>query len=107
VYALILFFHFLRKRVCKRSRNVNNKCCVVVTAVEQSLQPGDNAWWQSCVRKARASCAQSFALWQQATIEITRRDHSPRALVITFNRSQVDIGRASTQRLLLVRASHI
>jgi len=26
--------------------------------------------------KARAACAQSFALWQQATIEITRRHHS-------------------------------
>jgi len=29
-----------------------------------------------CVRKSRAACAQSFAPWQQATIEITRRDHS-------------------------------
>jgi len=29
-----------------------------------------------CNRKSRAACAQSFALWQQATIEITRRDHS-------------------------------
>jgi len=29
-----------------------------------------------CDRNARAACAQSFALWQQATIEITRRDHS-------------------------------
>jgi len=28
------------------------------------------------IGKARAACAQSFALWQQATIEITRRDHS-------------------------------
>ena len=27
-------------------------------------------------RKARAACAQSFALLQQATIEITRRNHS-------------------------------
>jgi len=27
-------------------------------------------------RKARAASAQSFTLWQQATIEITRRDHS-------------------------------
>ena len=27
-------------------------------------------------RKARAASAQSFALWQQATIEITQRDHS-------------------------------
>jgi len=29
-----------------------------------------------CDRKARVACAQSFTLWQQATIEITRRDHS-------------------------------
>jgi len=28
------------------------------------------------IGKARAACAQSFTLWQQATIEITRRDHS-------------------------------
>jgi len=31
-----------------------------------------------CDRKSRAACAQSFAPWQQATIEITRRDHSRR-----------------------------
>ena len=29
-----------------------------------------------CDRKARAACAKSFTLWQQATIEFTRRDHS-------------------------------
>jgi len=29
-----------------------------------------------CDRKSRAACAQSFAPWQQATIEITRRDQS-------------------------------
>jgi len=29
-----------------------------------------------CDRKSRAAYAQSFAPWQQATIEITRRDHS-------------------------------
>jgi len=28
-----------------------------------------------CDRKARAASAQSFALWQQATIEITRSVH--------------------------------
>jgi len=32
--------------------------------------------WYCCDRKSRAACAQSFAPWQQATIEITRRDHS-------------------------------
>jgi len=29
-----------------------------------------------CDRKARAACAQSFAPWQKATIEIMRRNHS-------------------------------
>ena len=38
------------------------------------LQPKDR-WW-CCDRKARAACAQSFALWQEATIEITRRYHT-------------------------------
>ena len=33
-----------------------------------------------CDRKSRAECAQSFAPWQQAIIEITRRDHSRRHL---------------------------
>ena len=32
--------------------------------------------WVCCDRKSRAACAQSFAPWQQATIQITRRDHS-------------------------------
>jgi len=30
----------------------------------------------SCDRKARAPSAQSFTLWQQATLEIMRRNHS-------------------------------
>jgi len=41
-----------------------------------------------CDRKSRAACAQSFALWQQATIEITCHDHSSRTLLL---RSIVDI----------------
>jgi len=28
------------------------------------------------IGKARAACAQSFALWEQATIEFTYHDHS-------------------------------
>jgi len=56
--------------------------------------------WNCCDRKARAAYAQSFAPWQQATIEFTCYDHSPRTLDITFNRSQVKIGRASTPRSL-------
>jgi len=35
-----------------------------------------------CDRKDREACAQSFALWQQATIAFTRRDHS----IITCSR---------------------
>jgi len=53
-----------------------------------------------CDRKSRAACAQSFAPWQQATIEFTCHDHSLRTLVATFNGSQVNIGRASTPRSL-------
>jgi len=53
-----------------------------------------------CGRKAWAACVQSFALWQQATKEIMRRNHSPRTLVIIFNRSQVSIGRDSTPQSL-------
>ena len=54
-----------------------------------------------CDRKSRAAYAQSFALWQQATVEFTCHDHSPRTLVVTFNRSQANIGRASTPQSLL------
>ena len=32
--------------------------------------------WYCCDRKSRAAYAQSFALWQQATIEFTCHDHS-------------------------------
>ena len=54
-----------------------------------------------CDRKSRAAYADVyFALWQQGTIEFTCHDHSPRTLVVMFNRSQVNIGRASTPRSL-------
>jgi len=33
-------------------------------------------YWLCCDRKSRAAWAQSFALWQQATIEFTCHDHS-------------------------------
>jgi len=56
--------------------------------------------FEFCDRKSRAASTQSFTLWQQATIEITRRDHSRRTLVITFNRSHVSNGRAYTPRSL-------
>jgi len=54
--------------------------------------------FEFCDWKARAASAQSVTLWQQATIEITRRDHSRRTLVITFNGSQVSNVRAYTPR---------
>jgi len=41
-----------------------------------------------CDRKSRAAYVQSFALWQQATIELTCHDHSSRTLLL---RSIVDI----------------
>ena len=44
-----------------------------------SLSYSQDFWkicWRCCDRKARAACAQSFTLWQQATIDITYHDHS-------------------------------
>ena len=48
-----------------------------------------------CNQKAWAACAQSFTLWQQATIEIMHRNHSVRTLVMMFNHSHVSISRES------------
>ena len=44
--------------------------------------------WYCCDRKSQATYMQSFALWQQATIEFTCHDHSSRTLLF---RSIVDI----------------
>ena len=55
-----------------------------------------------CDRKSRAAYAQSFAPWQQATIEIMRHNLSSRMLVIMFNRSHVNIGRVTTSQSLLL-----
>jgi len=41
-----------------------------------SRNPGSMPKTCCCDRKAWATCAQSFTLWQQATIEFTWRDHS-------------------------------
>jgi len=60
-------------------------------------------WWfigGVTIGKARAACAQSFALWQQTTIDIMRGNHSTRTLIFTFNCSHVSIGRACTPRSL-------
>jgi len=44
---LLLFLAYrLRTRVCTDFRYVNNKYCIVITQVEQSLQPVDYSWWQ-------------------------------------------------------------
>jgi len=46
------------------------------------------SWFYCCDRKSRAAYAQSFTLWQQATIEFTCHDHSSHTLLL---RSIVDI----------------
>ena len=51
----------------------------LVLCVKAELGTTFTSWSQHLFlydRKARAASTQSFALWQQATIEITRRDHS-------------------------------
>jgi len=53
-----------------------------------------------CDRKSRAAYAQSFALWQQETMEFTCHDHSLGTLDTMFNRSHVKIGRASMPQSL-------
>jgi len=55
---------------------LENKCiriieCKVILTRKSRAEPNG-----SCDRKARAASAQSFALWQQTTIEITCHDHS-------------------------------
>jgi len=77
-------------------------------SVSQCKSPGENKWCYSpgflpgycCDQKFRAAYVQRFALWQQATIEFTCHDHSPRTRVVTFNGSQVNIGRASMPQSL-------
>ena len=43
---------------------------------ETVLLVGNGLFRRCCDRKSRAACAQSFTVWQQATIEITCHDHS-------------------------------
>ena len=89
--------HFLR---CYCYWRISHNLTATLHKIEK-LMP---LWCHCCDRKSRAACAQSFALWQQATIEFTCHDDSPRTLVVTFNRSQVNIGRASTPRSLFAYA---
>jgi len=44
--GFISCLYLLRTRVCTDFRNVNNKHCIIITPVEQILQPVDYAWWQ-------------------------------------------------------------
>jgi len=46
VYALILFPAIFWGRDCMHSWNVNDKYCIAITPVEQSLHAVDYAWWQ-------------------------------------------------------------
>jgi len=46
---------------------------------------GRGVGYGCCDRKAQAACAQSFTLWLQARIEITRRSHSSSPSASTFN----------------------
>ena len=62
-----------------------------------------------CDQKSRAAYAQSFALWQLATIEFTCHDHSSHTLLL---RSIIDIVRsqrlhATITLLLLVHATYM
>ena len=89
--------------VCAALITIDDNSCYFIVNI---FQRGGRSklvlyWWYCCYRKSRAAYAQSFALWQQATIEFTCHDHSPRTLVITFNRSHVSIVRASTPRSLI------
>jgi len=52
MYTLTLFLtYLLRKRVCLHSLNVTYKYCIVITPVEQSLQPID----YTCCQKQHAT----------------------------------------------------
>jgi len=50
-------------------------------------------------------CDRKGRVWQQATIEIMRRNHSSHTLIILFNRSQANSGRDYTPQY--VRASYM
>jgi len=75
---------------------------MINTEYGAAIGPNDKPPLQSTVviGKAQTACAQSFALWQQTTKEFTRHNHSLRTLFVTFNRTQVNIDRASTPRSL-------
>ena len=73
----------------------------IARPIFRSISAGNLLWknWKlnyCCDRKARAACAQSFTLWQQAAIEIMCCNHSSPTLVILFYCSQASIGRDYT-----------
>jgi len=55
---------------------VSETACPLVCALAFGHFLYQKTYCFCCDRKARTASAQSFTLWQQATIEITRRDHS-------------------------------
>jgi len=52
-----------------RSDSANVTASFLITNTK-ILSCGDHTTWYCCDRESRAACAQSFAPWQQATIEI-------------------------------------
>ena len=59
---IILFWHFDNFTFIVLSN--------IVPILELGVSFGKVQLWNCCDRKSRAACAQSFAPWQQATIEI-------------------------------------
>jgi len=59
--GFISCLYLLRTRICTDFRNVNNKNCIIITPVEQSLQPVDYAWWQ----KQHTMTEAAHIVWQK------------------------------------------
>ena len=82
--------------VCADHLAFRSNCCRRYVAAAKNFHRGGGKQQTSlsiyriycCDRKSRAAYAQSFALWQQATIEFTCHGHSSRTLLL---RSIVDI----------------
>ena len=76
---------YRRKVWCDRNSKISGRelaLGIILSALQEyvSLNKHGRQWETlsecCCHRKAWAASAQSFTLWQQATMEITRRDHS-------------------------------
>jgi len=76
------FHHFfaiqsisLKKMIAVQQNSfLNTKVAHQLPAIHEKHSPF--CYLDCCDRKSRAACAQSFAAWQQATIEIMRRNLS-------------------------------